>query len=225
MKNPNQESKRRRRRQYHLSNPWRLSAGGLFIPHEYPKHRELSWWDDVGFIMNRRQVMVWWIHPRQKYADAIGDAAWAEAGEPPRSLDDVFASALRTPVHKRRGKSRKKVVAYTSPPMSATTRAFYDRINAIEARLTTDGIDLVVQPSMTITALDWCLGVSLCIPIEVLTEADVRGLAATARRILTGGRSLAAAGIPSDYQYGREQWQAEAAARQRDRKQADQDTL
>lgn len=220
MKNPNQESKRRRRRQYHLNNPWHLSARGLFIPHEYPRPRELSWSDDVGFILNRHRVMVWWIHPRLKYANAIGDVAWAEAGEPPRSLDDVFDSALCPPIHKRRGKSRKKVVAYRSPPMSATTRAFYDRLNAIEARLTTDGIDLIVRPSMSITALDWCLGVLLCIPIEVSTEADVRELAATARRILTRGRSLAAAGIPSDYLYSREQWQAEASARQRDQEQA-----
>lgn len=217
MKNPNQESKRRRQRPYHLNNQWHLSAGGLFIPHKYPELRELSWWADVGFILNRRRVMVWWIHPRQRYVDAIRDAAWAEAGEPPRDQGNFFDSFMCAPIHKRRGKSRKKVVAYQLPPISAPTRVFYDRVNAIEARLTTDGIDLIVRPSMSITALDWCLGVSLCVPIEISTEADVRELAATARRILTMGRSLAAAGIPSDYLYSREQWQAEASARQRDR--------
>lgn len=220
MKNPHQEHRRRYMRQYHLCNPWRLSAGGLFIPHAYPAPRELSWGDDVGFILNRRRVMVWWVHPRLKYADAIAAAAWAEAGDPPSSLGDAFVSAWRHPVHKRRGKSRKKVVAYRMPPISATARAFYDRLDAIEARLTTEGIDLAVSPSMSITALSWCLGVSLCIPFEVSTEADVKELAAIARRILAGGRSLAAAGVPADYLYGREQWQAEADARQRDRDRA-----
>lgn len=210
MKNLHQEQRRRHMRQYHLCHPWPLSAGGLFIPHEYLP-RELSWWADVGFILNRRRVMVWWIHPRQQYVDAIRDAAWAEAGEPPHDQDDFFSRP--DPIHKRRGKSRKNVVAYQLAPTSATTRDYYDRINAIEARLTADGIDFFVRPSISIIAYDWCLGVSLCLPIEVSMVEDVRNLAGLVRQILIGNRSLPDAG----YEYGREQWLAEADARQRDR--------
>jgi len=36
---------------------------GLFIPHTYPDPQALSGWDDVGFILNHRRVMVWWVHP------------------------------------------------------------------------------------------------------------------------------------------------------------------
>lgn len=222
MKNINQESKRRRVRQYHRNNPWWLNTEGLYVPHEYPKRRELSWWDDVGFILNGRRVMVWWVHPRMKYADAIDDAGWAEVGEPPTSLSSPLDPDSCTKQYKRQGRSRKKVVGYKSAPQAAEATDFFDRLNTIQCRMEAEGIDMVVRPSMSITTLDWCLGVELCLPFEVLTEADVVSLADTVRQILKGGRSLALADdVPADYQYGKTEWLAEAAARQRDREDAE----
>lgn len=219
MKNFNQEAKLLRMRLYHRNKRWRLSAGGLMIPHVYPKPRKLSWWDDVGFILNGRRVMVWWVHPRMKYADAIEDAAYAEAGDWPQSSDDMFSESKKTRNYKRLGQSRKKIVSYTLPPMADDTLAYYKRVNEITDRMYAQGIDLVIRPSVSIVRLDWCIGVDLCIPIEVLTEDDVIALAATARRMLTNGRTLAAlaSSWPDGFQYGREEWLAEAEIRQQDR--------
>lgn len=222
MKNTNQESKRRRVRQYHCNSPWRLNTEGLFVPHAYPGRRELSWWDDVGFILNGRRVMVWWVHPRMKYADAIEDAAWAEVGESPTSLSSSLDPDSCTKQYKSQGRSRKKVVGYKSTPQAEESADFFNRLNTVQRRIEAEGIDLVVRPSMSVRTLDWCLGVELCCPCEVLTEADVVSLARTVRQMLRGGRSLALAGdVPADYQYGKTEWLAEAAARQRDREQAE----
>jgi len=81
------EHLRRRRREYtQQSNPWRLSYGGLHIPHSYKnvKPESLSHWDDVGFILNGRRIIVRCRHPRHVYFDAIDEKAWQEAGPSPR---------------------------------------------------------------------------------------------------------------------------------------------
>lgn len=72
-------------REYHRTHPWRLSEGGLFIPHAYWNRTEtsLSYWDDVGFILNGRRIIVWWRHPRDVYQEQIESQAWEEAGDDP----------------------------------------------------------------------------------------------------------------------------------------------
>lgn len=222
MKNNNQESKRSRVRQYHRNIPWRLNTEGLYVPHAYPNRRELSWWDDVGFIVNGRRVMVWWVHPRLKYANAVDDAGWAEVGEPPTSLRSPLDPDSCTKQYKHQGRSRKKVVGYKFASQTGEATDFFNRLNTVQRRIETEGIDLVVRPSMSVKTLDWCLGVELCFPCEVLTEADVVSLAHTVRQMLKSGRSLALLGeLPADYQYGKTEWLAEAAARQRDRDRAE----
>ena len=59
MKNRKQELLRRMQRQHHRNHPWRLQHGGLYIPHSYEEKLPdaLSWWDDVGFILNKRRVI------------------------------------------------------------------------------------------------------------------------------------------------------------------------
>lgn len=218
MKNLNQESKRRRIRQYHCNHPWRLSSGGLFVPHVYPKPQELSWWDDVGFILNGRRVMVWWVHPRMKYADAIEDTAWAEAGEPPNSINDIFDSRLCTKHYKSQGRARKKTIAYRAPPKASDTAEYFSRLEIIQNRIEAEGIDITVRPSIGIKTFDWCVGIDLCLPHEIQNENDLIPLADIARRALMGQYSLALTGsIPDDYRYDKKQWLAEAKARQRDR--------
>ena len=54
MKQPHLEFLARRMREYHRHHPWRLSVGGLYIPHSYENMTpaSLSYWDDVGFILH-----------------------------------------------------------------------------------------------------------------------------------------------------------------------------
>ena len=66
MKSQKFEKLGRAQKQYHRNRPWGLSSSGLYVPHDYSEKTgaDLSWWDDVGFILNKRRVIVWWQHPR-----------------------------------------------------------------------------------------------------------------------------------------------------------------
>jgi hypothetical protein len=215
MKNPNQELFRRLMRQYHRHHPWRLD-GGFFIPHLYPKPRKLSWWDDVGFILNGRRIMVWWVHPRMKYSDAINDLAWKEAGDPPARSADMFASSEKQ--WKKVGRSRKKVASYLCRPTPDSMQDYYVKLCAIESRMESEGIDLAVNPSISVKRLAWCTGVELCVPVDVRTDEEVRALALLARRLLKGETNLANE-FPG-YEYGRAEWLVEAELRSQDRQQS-----
>ena len=60
MKNHKQERFGRMQRQYHQQHQWRLGKDGLYIPHSYTETTpdSLSWWDDVGFILNAINSLV-----------------------------------------------------------------------------------------------------------------------------------------------------------------------
>jgi len=212
MKNSNQELLRRLMRQYHRHHPWRLD-GGFFIPHLYPKPRKLSWWDDVGFILNGRRVMVWWVHPRMEYADAINDMAWKEAGDPPARSADMFVPGEKQ--WKKVGRSRKKVASYLCRPTPDSMQDYYTKLRAIESRMESEGIDLVARPSISVKRLAWCTGVEICVPVDVRTDEEVRALALLARRLLKGETNLANE-FPG-YEYGRAEWLAETELRSQDR--------
>lgn len=107
MKNPHYEFLGRRMREYHRTHQWRLSDGGLYIPHVYGdmESETLSSWDDVGFILNGRRIIVWWKHPRRVYEDTISSMAWEEAGEGPQD-DWLFEGAIKS--YKMADKSSKR---------------------------------------------------------------------------------------------------------------------
>lgn len=102
----------------------------------------MSWWDDVGFILNGRRVIAWWQHPRYVHGCTIDDQSWVEAGPGPQ--DDWLFDGEKTN-HKRIGRSRKKIVSYTSRQPSAAQDAHYKRLRSISEHLTTEGIDLDAQ--------------------------------------------------------------------------------
>jgi len=212
MKNRYYERLRRRMKQYHRHHQWQLDHG-LFAPHTYPDDRTLSWWDDIGFILNRRRVMVWWIHPRMQYADAISDMAWQEAGEAPLGGHDLFSRSDKQ--WKKVGRSRKKVVAYRSPPMPDLQKDYYAKVRTVEERMEWEGIDLVVRPSLSSASFDWCTGVSACLPIEVRNKAEVHALAALIRQLIKGETTLDKT-FPG-YTYDRNDWLSESDRRIQDR--------
>lgn len=112
---------------------------------------------------------------------------------------------------KKLGRSRKKIVTSRCPPMSVPSEDYYTRVTDIETQLQASGIDLIVQPSMSVKMLYWCTGISLCVPIEVRCQDDVRALAAMAKGVLKRETTLAAE-FPG-YEYKREDWLAEAELR------------
>lgn len=210
MKNPRFERLGRMQRQYHRNNQWRLSQGGLFIPHLYDETRTdgLSWWDDVGFILNDRRVIVWWQHPRSVYSDRIQDVSWDIAGEGPK--DDWLTDGA-TANYKKVGKSRKKIVGFTSHRPSEEQQQFYDKLSDIQERLAVDGIDYDVQPSWHRERLTWATGVALVVPLEVRNERELAVVASLAKQLILGQTSLQAE-FP-DYRYTKADWLREKGLR------------
>lgn len=202
MKNPKFELHRRLQRQTHRRRPNWANDGGLRIPHCYSEPRTLSWWDDVGFVLNGRRVMVWWVHPRMKYRDRIEQMAF-EAAQPfyPKDKPGLFDNA--TKIYRKMGRRRKKITGYQMAETPEATKQWYARIEEEEARLTREA-DFVIQPSLKIKSLDWCLGVELCAPLEIRNKADVRALAELGRRLVKRETTLEQE-FPG-YAYHREDW-------------------
>lgn len=195
MKQPHLEHLARRMREHHRHHPWRLSAGGLYIPHAYHdmKPDDLSQWGDVGFILNGRRFMVWWQHPRYVYAFAIKKLAWAqqkaESGHPPER-EWLFKDA--TTLYKRVGKSgtRKKPIGSESQKTPEARQRYYDQLNERIAALRQQGIDLEVRPSWTWRRYLRCMGINLVAPVEVRNEQELAQLADLARQLVLGKTTL-----------------------------------
>jgi len=210
MKNPRHERLYRLMRQHHRHSPWELT-NGLYLPHSYETPRQLSWWDDIGFILNGRRVMVWWIHPRMAYADAIDELAWEATVTTLSELPELLGHGPSQKIWKKVGKSRKKVVGYQAPPQSEARLERYDQLLATEKRLKAEGIDFEVRPSMSVRAYSWGLGMELCVPVEVRDQNDAGSLVDLARRLIKGGATLE--GEFPGYSYGRQQWLGESGLR------------
>lgn len=210
MKDQRQERLGRLQREYHRNHPWRLGPGGLFVPHSYTEVKQdaLSWWDDVGFILNRRRVIVWWRHPRHVYRDAIEELAQEQAGEFP--FDDWLTQGA-IPNYRKVGRSRKKIASYTCRQPSEASRAYFQRLRALEQDMSMQGVDSDVRPSSKRKRLSWATGLELVAPLEVRNEQELAVVADLARRLLLGQTTLAQE-FPG-YCYAKERWQAEAPAR------------
>lgn len=206
MKNRHIERMRSTMRVFHRKNPWKLDDG-LFIPHVYPSPESLSWWDDVGFIHGGRRVMVWWVHPRMKYADAIEQRAAEIAGPPPiASLAEQ--RMLDRPARFKRNIGSKQ---HDGPSLSDRLIEYFDRVNEIEDRLRGEGIDHVVFPSLKISHYPWGTGMDLCGPMEIREQADIRELAAVAKSLIKRDIPLDQAFPPEGYT--RADWLSEAGGR------------
>lgn len=202
------EAMRQAQKEYHRKHPWRLSAGGLYIPHCYSDMtpESLACWDDVGFVMNGRRVMVFWEHPRYRYKEAIRKMAWEEVGNGPR---DNWLFEGGTKNYRKVGRSRKKLVSYTCREPSAQQQAHYDLLNATIARLEEQGIDCNIPVSWKWKRMHWAMSVQVVAPLEVRNEDDLAELARLAKRLIRQATSLALE-FPG-YSYGREQWLNERA--------------
>lgn len=218
MKNPYIERLRRRMREFHRHHPWKLDSG-LYIPHKYPAdHRdtELSWGDDVGFVLNGRRVLVFWRHPRCAYRDGIEAKAMDDVPAP-SGLSAMGTSLLGgdvgTKQWRRLGRSRRKVVSTTLAAPSEEWRAFYDAVHKRVSELELAGIDFDVIPSARVGWCSTATTIDLIAPIEVRSEMDVRALAMLAKRLLK--REIVIAAEWPGYRYGRSAWLAESDVRAR----------
>jgi hypothetical protein len=211
MKNRYQERLRQLAKVYHRNNSLGVDSSGLYTHHMFETELQLSWWQDFGFNLNNRQVMVWWQHPRQKYRNAIDDEVWKAVGEMPNNGDDFFAA---DPDYKRVGRSRKKITGHISRPTPKLLDEFYDRVNALHEQFEATGIEHIVAPSFQVKQYSWCTGVDLCVPLEIRTHADGVALIALARKLLTRQTTCALEFV--GYEYGQRDWLGEDTARSED---------
>jgi hypothetical protein len=210
MKNRHLEDLRRKAREHHRRHQWRLE-NGLFIPHAYPEEGKdrLSWWDDVGFILNDRRVIVHWVHPRFAYNNAIEDRAQSET--PPPASDWWQEGGEKR--YRKLGRSRKRVIGIASGPTTAPWSDYFAALKAREDELARSGIDLDIRPSMRVGWYKWATAIDLIAPIEVRSRDHVVSLAVIARRLLK--RETTVAEEWPGYSYGRVDWLAEAERRKR----------
>ena len=106
--------------------------------------------------------------------------------------------------YRKVGRSRKKLVSYTSRQPSPEQRQHYDLLRDIEKRLSADGIDFDVAVSWKWERLSWAMGVSLVAPLEVRNEGELASVANLARHLILGKTTLNAE-FPG-YLYGRADW-------------------
>lgn len=203
MKIPRLEAMRHSQREFHRSHPWGLSSGGLFIPYSYVDMtpESLSTWDDVGFILNRRRVIVWWQHPRHVYSEALWDEVHKVVGDGP---SDNWLTEGGTKNYKRVGRSRKKLVSTTLREPSPAKQAHYALLKSTFERLSDEGIHHSVSVSWKPKRLWWAMGVNIVAPLEVRNETDLAELASLAKRLIKGQTDLKTE-FP-DYSYAREDW-------------------
>lgn len=210
MKNKYYEYLRRSQKAYHRRSPWRLSPEGLYIPHtyEYTEPDSLSWWDDVGFILGSRRVMVWWRHPRHVYAERADDLAYEEAG--PSPSPSLFFEARK--IYKPAGASRKKLVGSQLREFTEEQAQYYDRLRELKHKYLTGGEIPPVLASVSLVPVSWALGVELVAPLEVRNENELAVVAGLARRLARRVTSMEVE-FPG-YCYAAENWNKEHRAGQ-----------
>ena len=204
MKNRHMEQMQVQMRLYHSRNPWPLQ-GRLFIPGTYPVKRALTWLTQVGFVLGRRRVLVWCVHPRMKYAEAIEEQAHSAA--------TLFADVATYKTIKMKPDGAQRITTFDQRDGDRTDRllAYFDQVQGIEDELQVQGIDCVVRPSLLIHRCPWGTRLELCAPLEVRDRNDIRKLASLAKGLLK--REITAAEIFPGYEYGKVDWLKEAAAR------------
>lgn len=176
--------------------PHRLNKDGIFVPHCYSEPTStLSWWDDCGFVHHNRFIMVWWVHPRMAYQDQIEDLTYEQCKQLSTQYDcrqlytrtpnstSIFARTKK--IYKKTGNSRKKVWGYEVLPDPA--RELYSCCYKIaREKIIKQDNGIIIEPSAKIEVLNWCQGVELVIPEEVLCEDDLIKLVNIARSVVDG---------------------------------------
>ena len=203
MKNHKQEKLKLLQRQYNRSKQWTLQQGGLYVPHAYTEKDPdgLSWYDDVGFILNGRRVIVWWQHPRLIYSDKLDELSLQKCGDGPQD-NWLIEDGIKN--YKQVGRSRKKIVSYTMRGPSEEQKQYYKQLDIIRQQLATEGIELNILPSCKIKSLTWALGVELVVPMEVRNEKELAMIANLAKRLILRQTTLEAE-FPK-YSYSRIEW-------------------
>lgn len=119
----------------------------------------------------------------------------------------LFDDAVK--LHKRIGRSRKKISGYRTAADRPGTQVWLEALTFELARLNREA-DYSVRPSFNVQQLNWCRFIEIVAPIEVRSIAELRALADLVRRILAHETTLQ--GEFPGYVYGKAQWIADGLA-------------
>ncbi|MDZ4141104.1 MAG: hypothetical protein U1C48_03750 [Methylotenera sp.] len=182
MKNYYQEKLKTSAKSFHKNNRGERFSDGLIIRHQYEEANlaKLSWWDDVGFILNDYLVNISWIHPRMAFKDQAEDEAHKRVAHLDTGVNDLFSQS--EPNYVKTGKSRKKIISHTikEPLLSSGWAAAFDAAYAEIIKTT----DLQTTPFIK---SEWTASgrfVEICAPIEVRNEQDLIVIANLTRKLL-----------------------------------------
>ena len=200
MKNRYIEQKKHLARQYHRQKSSHF-VDGIISRHLYDAMQPdtLTYWDDAVFIVNDYRVALWWTHPRYEYSELIKEEAGKRVDHLRPDID-LFKNC--TPNYKRLGRSRKKIMSWTSQPNEQLIE--YGKLCSAAERQVEKDVPFEVRPSLSINWLNWAKGVSLCMPFEVRSNSDLKDLVEIARRLVK--RELTLQAVCSDYVYTQTDW-------------------
>jgi hypothetical protein len=180
-----------------LQAPWK-TKDGVKIYHVYDGSRQLSYWDDFAFVLGSQKVVVTWTHPRLALFNAVEELAHDKATEALGVPD--FGSLLdkSDPIYKKVGKSRKKAIYYRMAPTTPSFEAWYQKQKEIQKAIYAEDT-LSVRPHYRTEQWNTGRNVSICYPVELLNETDIKNFAAKIKAHMKGEINLFA-GL-EDYQY------------------------
>lgn len=223
MKNRHTENLKRKAKALHKSNSRnRHCEDGVRIFHSYEHHNDLdrlTWWDDCGFILNDYKVSVAWQHPRYLYSSQVEDLAYSIALEKfPDAASELGEKSSRDfledsiPRYIKVGKSRKKIkfYAYNSTEKSEIEIKRMDEWQRLEDKLALES-DIKVTPTISSEWASHARFVSICIPIEVRNNEDVKVLASIVKSLLKRETTLDE--LFPCYVYSKDDWIAETEKR------------
>lgn len=206
MKNRYQEKLKLSAKSFHKSNRGERFSSGLIIWHQYEEANltELSWWDDVSYILNDYLVNISWIHPRMAFKDQTEDDANKRIAHLDTGVNDLFSQS--EPNYVKVGKSRKKIISHTikGPLLSSEWAAAFDAAYAEIIKTT----DLQITPFIK---SEWTSSgriVEICAPIEVRNEQCLMAIANLVRKLLKRETTLEKE-FP-DYIYTKDNWGTES---------------
>lgn len=176
----------KRMKEYHQKTRLQLTDG-IRIYHCLPgaeepqpvKGFELSFWDDVQFVVNNYRVTIYWTHPRYAYCNLAEDKVH-EILPHPEGDGGLFSRAKA--IYRSLGRSRKKVRFYEMGETSQEVKDYYDKYWELREQ-TLRNSELFAIPNMKVKYYRYCKGVDLCIPVEVRNNAELKEMASLAKAL------------------------------------------
>jgi hypothetical protein len=180
---------------------------GIKIYHVYDGTKTKGWWDDVAFMKGSQQITVWWIHPRMKYSDECDAIAYEKvSAEKQNVTDNLLDRSTPNYVYLGKNKKRKKIVSYTLKSLSEDRKQFSKRWKDETEKVLTTG-DVSVECHMKVAQYEYCRGVSICYPIEVIDHKSLKELTDFVNMCLDDPSLFSK--THSDYKYTKDDWNLE----------------